>query len=322
MKKRMINTTRIEGILYQHSLELKVSGPNSKKPGTEFITGTVEVATNDKMTNIVPVHYTYITATTSTGKEDSRFTTLKNIIDKKVGWYTDPDVGVNAAKVRIDSSIGLNEFYSDRSGTTELVSVPRNEGGFIHIVQSISENEKQRSTFETDMVIVGAREVEATDTRPAKVIVDGRVFDFRGAILPVKFSAISSSAMDYFMNLEASPKTPVFTKVKGQIVSEQVVRQIKEESAFGEDSVREVQSSNRDFVITWAAVEPYEFGLDETVTFEDLKAAAQAREVMLAELKQRNEDYKASRAQGANALNSTSKPTAELVTPKDDKYDF
>jgi hypothetical protein len=318
MKKRMINTTRIEGILYQHSLELKVSGPNSKKPGTEFITGTVEVATNDKMTNIVPVHYTYITATTSTGKEDARFTTLKSIIDKKVGWYTDPDVGANAAKVRIDSAIGLNEFYSDRSGTTELVSVPRNEGGFIHIVQSISENEKQRSTFETDMVIVGARTMEATETRPEKVIVDGRVFDFRGAILPVKFSAISESAMNYFLNLEASPKTPVFTKVKGQIVSEQVVRQIKEESAFGEDSVREVQSSNRDFVITWAAVEPYEFGLEETITFEDLKTAAQARENMLAELKQRNDDYKASRTQGPSAINQTSKPTA----PKDESYDF
>lgn len=318
MKKRMINTTRIEGILYQHSLELKVSGPNSKKPGTEFITGTVEVATNDKMTNIVPVHYTYITATTSTGKEDARFATLKSIIDKKVGWYTDPDVGANAAKVRIDSAIGLNEFYSDRSGTTELVSVPRNEGGFIHIVQSISENEKQRSTFETDMVIVGARTVEATETRPEKVIVDGRVFDFRGAILPVKFSAISESAMNYFLNLEASPKTPVFTKVKGQIVSEQVVRQIKEESAFGEDSVREVQSSNRDFVITWAAVEPYEFGLEETITFEDLKTAAQARENMLAELKQRNDDYKASRTQGPSAINQTSKPTA----PKDESYDF
>lgn len=318
MKKKMINTTRIEGILYQHSLELKVSGPNSKKPGTEFITGTVEVATNDKMTNIVPVHYTYITATTAKGKEDTRFTTLKSIIDKKVGWYTDPDVGANAAKVRIDSAIGLNEFYSDRSGTTELVSVPRNEGGFIHIVQSISENEKQRSTFEADMVIVGARTMEATETRPEKVIVDGRVFDFRGAILPVKFSAISESAMNYFLNLEASPKTPVFTKVKGQIVSEQVVRQIKEESAFGEDSVREVQSSNRDFVITWAAVEPYEFGLEETITFEDLKTAAQARENMLAELKQRNDDYKASRSQGPSAI---SKTTTNAI-PKDEEYKF
>ena len=42
MKKRMINTTRIEGVLYQHSLELKVSGPNSKKPGTEFISGNID----------------------------------------------------------------------------------------------------------------------------------------------------------------------------------------------------------------------------------------------------------------------------------------
>jgi len=92
MKKRMINTTRIEGVLYQHSLELKVSGPNSKKPGTEFISGNIEIATNDAMTNIVPVHFTYVTATTAQGKENATFTTLKGIIDKKIGCYTDPDV--------------------------------------------------------------------------------------------------------------------------------------------------------------------------------------------------------------------------------------
>ena len=33
MKARLLNSTRIEGVLYQHNLELKVSGPNSKKPG-------------------------------------------------------------------------------------------------------------------------------------------------------------------------------------------------------------------------------------------------------------------------------------------------
>ena len=71
MKARLLNSTRIEGILYQHNLELKVSGPNSKKPGTEFISGTIDIATNDAMTNIVPVHFTYVTATTATGKENA-----------------------------------------------------------------------------------------------------------------------------------------------------------------------------------------------------------------------------------------------------------
>lgn len=325
MKKRMINTTRVEGVLYQHSLELKVSGPNSKKPGTEFISGNIEIATNDTMTNIVPVHFTYVTATTAQGKENATFITLKNIIDKKVGCYTDPDVMDKAAKVRVDSAIGLNEFYSTRTGTEELVSVKRNEGGFVHIVQSISENEAQRSTFEADIVIVGVREKDAVvdnngnETAPAKAIVDGRIFNFRNDILPVEFSVVNPKAIDYFLGLEASMRNPIFTKVRGKIVSEQITRYITEESAFGEDSVREVQSSNKDFVITWAALDPYEFGLDETITMEDLKTAAQARENTLAELKQRSDEYRATRAAGANAIGATN--TAATM-PKEEEYKF
>lgn len=325
MKARLINSTRIEGILYQHNLELKVSGPNSKKPGTEFISGTIDVATNDKKTNIVPVHFTYVTAVTANGKENATFTTLKNIIDGKIGCYTDPEVGDNAAKLRIDSAIGLNEFYSDRSGAEELVSVKRNEGGFVHVAQSISENENQRSTFETDIVIVGVREKDAVEDdsgnviTPAKAIIDGRIFNFRKDMMPVEFSAINPKAIDYFLGLDASPKTPVFTKVRGQIVSEQITRYIREESAFGDDSVREVQSSNRDYVVTWAASEPYEFGLEETITFEDLKAAAQARENTLAELKQRRDEYKASQG---NAIGNTKAAKATPAAPKNEDYNF
>ena len=324
MKARLLNSTRIEGILYQHNLELKVSGPNSKKPGTEFISGTIDIATNDKKTNIVPVHFTYVTAVTASGKENATFTTLKNIIDGKIGCYTNPEVGDNAAKLRVDSAIGLNEFYSDRSGAEELVSVKRNEGGFVHVAQSISENENQRSTFEADVVIVGVREREAVEddsgnvTSPAKAIIDGRIFNFRKEMLPITFSAINPKAIDYFVGLEASPKNPVFTKVRGQIVSEQITRYIHEESAFGEDSVREVQSSNKDYVVTWAASEPYEFGLEETITFADLKAAAQARENTLAELKQRRDEYKASQG---NAIGNTS-ARGTMAAPRDEEYNF
>ena len=54
--KAMLNRTHIEGYLYEHALEKKVTGPNSKNPGTEFISGTVSIATDDAMTNIVPIH--------------------------------------------------------------------------------------------------------------------------------------------------------------------------------------------------------------------------------------------------------------------------
>ena len=117
MSKNLINTTHIEGWLYEHALELKTSGPNSKNPGTQFITGTISIATDNDMTNIVPVHFTYVTATTSKGSASATFTALNNIINKTYGTYM--EVGKDkAAKLRIDSAIGLNEFYSDRNGPT------------------------------------------------------------------------------------------------------------------------------------------------------------------------------------------------------------
>ena len=58
--KNMINRTHIEGVIYEHDLQVRVTGENSKNPGTEFIMGTVSIATDDAMTNIVPVHFTSI----------------------------------------------------------------------------------------------------------------------------------------------------------------------------------------------------------------------------------------------------------------------
>ena len=46
--RAMINKTHIEGYIYEHDLELKVSGPNSKNPGTQFISGTVSIASTEQ----------------------------------------------------------------------------------------------------------------------------------------------------------------------------------------------------------------------------------------------------------------------------------
>ena len=110
MSKKMFNATHIEGTLYQHDLALKVSGENSKNPGTEFISGNIEIATDNAGINIVPVHFTYVTATTAKGTANATYNVLKNIID---GVYKTvmTDGADNATKLRIDSAIGLNEFY-------------------------------------------------------------------------------------------------------------------------------------------------------------------------------------------------------------------
>lgn len=300
MSKNFINKTKIEGYLYQHSLELKTSGPNSKVPGTEFITGSIEIATDNAILNIVPVHFTYVTATTSSGKANSSYPILLDIINGKHGNIM-ANGKDNAVKLSIDSAIGLNEFYSDRTGKEELVSVKRNEGGFIHIINELTEDEKKRNTFDVDMIITGVRHIEADPDKntPEKAIIKGAIFDFRKSLLPVEFSAINPHAIDYFEGLDASPKNPTFTEVRGRQVSETIVKQIVEESAFGEASVREVRSSNKDFVITWARPDTYEWDAEGSITAAELTEAMAARETYLATMKQRQDEYKASKGQAA-----------------------
>lgn len=294
--KNMINKTHIEGYLYEHALEKKESGPNSKNPGTVFITGTVSVATDEAGINIVPVHFTYVTASTATGKANNTFTVLNNIIEGSIGTVM-KDGKDKAGKLRIDSALGLNEFYTDRNGKEELVSAKRNEGGFVHLVDVLEEDEKVRNTFECDMLITGATRVEANIERqtPEKVVVKGAIFDFRKSLLPVEFSALNENAMNYFEGLGASSKEPVFTKVKGRQVSETVVKTIREESAFGDASVREVKNTRRDFVITWAAQDPYVFDDESSITVAELNEAISKREVDLAAMRTRQEEYKASK---------------------------
>lgn len=303
--KKMINTTHIEGLLYEHKLELRESGPNSKNPGTKFIMGTVDIATDDACTNIVSVHFTYVTATTAKGATNATFTTLMNIVDGKYGTVM-ANGKENAVKLRIDSALGLNEFYTDRNGQEELVSAKRNEGGFVHVADSLAEDETMRNTFKCDMLITGVKEVEADEEKklPAKAVVRGAIFDFRGVLMPVEFSAINPNAIKYFVGLGASNATPTFTCVWGRQVSETIVREIRTESAFGEDEVREVKNTRKDFVITGASKEPYAWDDESTLTATEVAEAVANRETYLATIKQRQDEYKASK----NAASAAAAP--------------
>ena len=302
---KLTNKTHVEGYVYQHSLEQKVSGPNSNNPGTQYISGNLDVLTDDAGINIVTVHFSYVTATTKKGTPNSTYNTLNDIITGKIGSVMGNGKD-NAGKVSIDSAIGLNEFYSDKSGKDELISAKRNEGGFVHLVPAINEDEKTRNTFECDIVITGVslREPDEEKNIPEKAIVRGAIFDYAGALLPVELSVINPVAINYFMGLEASSKNPTFTKVKGRQISEVTTRKIVEDGAFGEPSVREVSSTRKDYVITWAAREPYAWDDEETMTAQQLLKAMSDREIKLAEIKKRQDDWKAQKNQAPSAFSA------------------
>lgn len=301
MKK--LNETHIEGILYEHKLASKTSGENSKNPGTEFINGEISIATDQALTNIIKVHFSYVTEQTKSGKPNTTYAILSNIIDGKIGNVMEHGAE-NAGMLRVDSAIGLNEWYDKDDN---LVSVKRNEGGFVHQVTSLTEEEAQRSTFKVDIVLNGCFRTEADDEKgtPEKMIVRGAIFDFRNSLMPVELTVLNPKAMDFFEGLEPGKQNPVFTRVWGRQVSQTIVKRTVEESAFGEDSVTETQTSYRDFVITGAAKVPYEWDSEDTMTAQELQEAVANREIALAEIKRRQEEYQASKNTVSGATKAT-----------------
>lgn len=304
--KKMINKVHIEGWVYDHKLTSKVSGEKAKNPGVTFINGTIDIATDDNCLNIVTIHYSYVTPVTKQNKPNATYNALNAILtDNKTVVKVGKE---NAVKVRADTSIGLNEFYSDRNGKEELVSAKRNEGGFIHIItDALGEKDTDRNNWEADTVVTKVREVEADPERnlSAKVVISGYMFDFKNALLPVDVVAYKESAQNYFLGLEASESNPTFIKLKGQQVSQVIIRTVTEESAFGDEpDVKEFKNTVREFVVT-GALPPYEWDSEESITAQEMKEALASREITKAEIKQRQDEYNASRSTKAPAAAAT-----------------
>ena len=301
--RKNTNQEQIEGRIYQHNLQEKITGETSKHPGTPFIAGTIDVATDEQGLNILTVHYTYVTETTKSGNKNASYANLKRIIDNGKTIVND---GIdNAWKVRLTPSIALNDFYPQ--GQDELVSQPRNEGGFVSIVTELHPEGIERNKFTADVLI---NKVDHIDADAEKGITEDfvrmncAVFNFRNDILPFTFVAKNKDAMKYFEGLEL----PCYTKVWGKIVSSTQIVEHKTESAFGGDAVDTTEKRVREWVVTGAQKEPYEFGEENVMTADEVKEALANRNVMLAENKKRSEEYYAK-----NGATSTSSKTDAAV---------
>lgn len=310
--RKTVNRVTVSGRIYDFDIAEKVTGETSKVPGTPYIGGSISVATDDDCLNVIKVEFTYVTATTKAGTANRTYGVLQKIIND--GKTILNDGKDDATKVKIDTALGLNDFYTDRNGEETLVSAKRCQGGFVTIVSSLDEDENKRNTFECDMLINNVVRVEADPEKNIDkdfVKVKGVVFDFRQAILPVEFIVKAESGMKYFESLDVSSQNPVFTQVRGVINSETIVHKVEEESAFGEPSVKEYKRNVREWVITWTSRPDATYPIGDAeagITADEVKSKMADREIYLADIKKRADDYKASKVAGTS--NVASAPAA------------
>ena len=288
MKKKFVNSEVISGYVYQHELvEKTVQDPNSENFGKSYISGNLMIATDEEGLNVVKVHYTFVKPTLKNGSPNKTYNTLIEIMQGPT-WISN---GKDAAlKVKAEPSLDLNDFYN-RDG--ELVSAKRNEGGFISILSALDPDVNKRATFSADMVITGVKRVDADEEKNISehAEIKGAVFNFRQSILPMAFNIKNPQGIDYFEGLEPSPSNPVFTKVWGKLISETIKTEVKSETAFGEALVKTIEKNNKEYLITGTDAEPGIFDDENTITAAELTKAMQDREIYLADVKRRNDEY-------------------------------
>lgn len=308
--RKNTNTETIIGRVYDHDLQIKtVQNQSSENFGKPFIQGSISVATDDAGLNVIPVHYTYVAEQTKQHKANVTYSNLKRIIEDGKTWVKNgPE---EATKVRLTPSLALNDFYPN--GGDELVSQMRNEGGFVNIVNDLGADNNKRREFKLDVVITGV--FPAEDMMGNEYVkIKCAAFNFRNDLLPITLVAkdsVQPGSMDYFLGLGASEKNPVYTNVWGEIVNTTIKIEKTVESAFGVPTVDISERNQREFVVTGAAPEPFEFGIDETITIDDLAKAIANRNVHLEEVKAAAKEYYANRgAAPAPASAITAKTSA------------
>lgn len=316
MKTKWKNNIEVQGYIFnfgndeRRQLKECISGPNAAHPGTQYIRGELNIATDDEASNVVTIWFQYVPKVwpAKNGKperENQTYTELARLINTAKTFESD---GMAATKVRVSGNLDVNDFYT-REG--ELASPKRIRGSFVHVLNGpISSNP---ATFDIECILSQTinKEVDGGDDY---LTLKGYTFDFRNAILPFDVNVRIPAAITYFENQDISNANPLVTNIKGNIVSAIVKQEEEVESAFGDPVVNVTTRSVRTWDVTWAAKEPMEWDDESTITKAELKKALQEREDMLAAEKKRQDEWKAS--QGSSFSAAT--PAAKASTPEDD----
>lgn len=299
MKTNWINECHVEGYVFSHSLKERICGKNSRTPGQEFISGSIDVATDESATNVVRVAFSFVTPTYKrSGKPNATYEALKTIMNGPTLETAGPS---NALKVRVDGDIECNSFVSSR--TNEMVKEQRMRGSFVHIENNVIF--KDFATFKAEMLICNFVCKEQADTGEDVGTLSGYVFDFKGDLVPVIFDIHNKNGIDYYEKQEISNANRMFDTIQGKIISTTIKKEKEKDldgGAWGEPVVDFTSVPLRSWeVVSSSGV----VAMDdcEYLTEEDLKNLVNRHEDNLAFIRKR-----------FNERNKTKEPTAKAAT--------
>lgn len=321
------NEVHIEGYLYgtgtndRNKLAMKeVTSTTSPRYGQKYIGGTIQIAVDEAMTNVISVEFPFVTPVFSKSKNPSpTYEALARIIAAGEDALASKSGIEGCLKVSIDrSSLALNDYYDPRNDT--MVSIPITSGGFVNIINDLNPDVSKRHEFHADVLFTRVTPVEADEEKNILQPYDklrGCVFTSFGTpkIMPYNFAVRSEGGMAYFENHDFTTDGPLYVEVWGEINNTVTYTTTTTETAFGGDVVTQVPHYSREWCVTRAKGVPYDFGEENVMTEADFMAMQQAREVELAEKKEQ-------RLARDNAKNAPAAAAPSGFTAKPGAFNF
>jgi hypothetical protein len=316
--KKVINELNVVGRVYEHELKIKqVQNENSSNYGKNYISGKIHIAIDEDGINVIPVYVTYIAETTKDGGKNKSFALLKELVDNNLTWIEQGKDG--AMKISVLGSVVEKSFYNENN---ELISTKQNEASVFTKVNKFSTNDTDRNypraKFKVDSVVFSLKRIEADEDKGITedyAVVKCGLFNWRNELYIMDFKIYNPQGIEYFENLEPSGSNPVFIQLYGGVNCQTVTLEKETPTAFGKPIVEQVTRTTREWIIESASSTPFEYGEEGALTAEELKQCVADRELRLAELKKRTEEWRADRAKT---------PVAPAAIPiiKTDSYNF
>lgn len=305
--RKTVNNVNIKGYVFSHRLTERVTGPNSKTPGQEFINGSIEVAIDENAMSTVRVNFSYVTPKFRNGNDNDTYKLLKRIITSDDVYEK---VGNRAIKIRVDAQFEPNVF-KNRNG--EIVCNTQIGGSFIHELNPGESFGMNPAKFNVDMVIGSAAEREFPNGGSVFEL-RGYVFNWRQDVVPITFTVCGEDGRKYFEDQDY----PMFTNLWGDIESETVVSQREQTaSAFGAPQVQTTERQVMRWNVKGAAPEPYEYDDASGITKDEMKEKILAHETYVAQQTARINNRPAT-----PAVYAASAPAAQRVSASVDDFDF
>lgn len=319
-KDRFENKVNLRGWVFDYKLDARTTSTDANTPNMEFISGWMDVATDEDGLNIVRVQWGFLGTrrTYKNGKDNDTYTTVKEIASAGKSWKND---GKDAApRVRIDGSIETNDWVNNNG---ELVSPKQVTGQFCHTLTA-TEQTTPCAKFSADMLAQSAAMRESM-TGEEYMELKGFVFGWGDNIYPVTFSVPGEQGQKFFEDCDITPSDPYFGKVWGDICStvQHIEREVDDSQVgFGQVAAVDQTRTLRTWNVEGANIS---LGLsEETVEQSDLERMMKRREERLADVKARSEARRNSSSgqAGFPASVTAAAPKKKVAATSDDDFQF